>query len=139
MEQHHDFFSKAPLVTTGSTGKMLHEKLGIPVEKIVASGPLGGDQAIGGLISENKIASIFFFQDPLTAHPHYSDIAALTRLCDVYQIPFATNPSSALGVLLAIQRYGFDFSNVLQNKVIENYKNKQQIVLQKLKGKTNLV
>lgn len=69
VEDHRNFFGRMPLVTTGSTGRAMIDSLGIPVEKLVASGPLGGDQAIGGLISEHKIAAIFFFKDPPAPTP----------------------------------------------------------------------
>ena len=55
------------------------------------SGPLGGDQQIGAYVSDNKIDLVIFLRDPLTAQPHEPDISALLRLCDVYEIPLATN------------------------------------------------
>ena len=62
VEDHRNFFGRMPLVTTGITGRAMTDSLGIPVEKLVASGPLGGDQAIGGLICEHKIVAIFFLR-----------------------------------------------------------------------------
>lgn len=127
---HKPFFSGLPLVTTGSTGRSLKNKLGIAVEKLVASGPLGGDQAIGGMISEGQIAAIFFFKDPLTSHAHASDIEALTRLCDVHQIPYATNPASAEGLMMSLKAYGIDWALHRQDShVVQSYKNKQQAVI----------
>ena len=102
VEEHRNFFGKMPLVTTGSTGRAITDSLGIPVEKLVASGPLGGDQAIGGLISEHKVAAIFFFKDPLSAHPHAADIEALTRLCDVHQVPHCTGRISSVWYLMNV-------------------------------------
>jgi methylglyoxal synthase len=51
------------------------------------------------MISTDNIKGIIFFRDPLSAHPHHADIEALGRLCDVYQVPFATNPTTATAVL----------------------------------------
>ena len=130
-----EFFSGLPLVTTGSTGRSLKNKLGIEVERLVASGPLGGDQAIGGMISEGQIASIFFFKDPLTSHAHASDIEALTRLCDVHQIPYATNPASAEGLMMSVKTYGLDWDLHRQDSaVVRNYKNQQQGVIDSYSG-----
>ena len=90
---HTNKLEKFPLIATGTTGSMLYKKTGLCLSKKVASGPLGGDQAVGTLISTQNICGVIFFRDPLSAHPHHADIEALGRLCDVYQIPFATNPA----------------------------------------------
>lgn len=130
VEEQHDFFSQVPLVTTGSTGKSLEQRLGIPVEKLVASGPLGGDQAIGGMISENRISAIFFFKDPLSSHAHAADIEALTRLCDVHQIPYATNRSSAIGLLMALKKFGLNWQMESdENSIVNKYKQGQSQVI----------
>ena len=132
--ENRSFFNKMPLVTTGSTGRSLQDKLGISVHLLVASGPLGGDQAIGGMISEANIAAIFFFKDPLTSHPHSSDIEALTRLCDVHQIPYATNAASAVGLILSIEKYGIDWSlKASESDVVINYKKKQSQIVSSFK------
>ena len=93
--KHIDFFKTVSIVTTGSTGSALEKKLGLTVACKVASGPLGGDQEIGGMITNDAVAASFFFIDPLSAHPHEADIRALTRICEVHNVPCATNPSSA--------------------------------------------
>ena len=128
--EHKSFFAELPLVTTGSTGRSLKNKLGIEVEQLVASGPLGGDQAIGGMISEGQIAAIFFFKDPLSSHAHASDIEALTRLCDVHQIPYATNPASAEGLMMSLKAYGLHWElNLQESEVVKSYKKNQQAVI----------
>ena len=129
--EHKDFFSKVTLVTTESTGRTLKESLGINVTELVASGPLGGDLAIGGMISEKKIAAIFFFKDPLSAHPHAADIEALTRLCDVHHVPYATNLASARGILMILQEFGTDWQlDADEHSIVEKYKQDQAKVIQ---------
>ena len=96
---HANKIEKFPLIATGTTGSMLYKKTGLCLTKKVASGPLGGDQAVGTLISTQNICGVIFFRDPLSSHPHHADIEALGRLCDVYQIPFATNPQSGEAIL----------------------------------------
>ncbi|HCH64799.1 MAG: methylglyoxal synthase [Deltaproteobacteria bacterium] len=92
-----------PLVATGTTGTLLHRSTGLMLSRKVQSGPLGGDQAIGSLIASGNIQAVIFFRDPLSAHPHHADIEALGRLCDVYYVPFATNPSTAKAVLAQLE------------------------------------
>lgn len=82
------------LYATGTTGKLIAEATKLSVTRF-NSGPLGGDQQIGALVSENKIDLIIFLRDPLTAQPHEPDISALMRLCDVYSVPLATNIGAA--------------------------------------------
>jgi len=79
---------------TGTTAKMITDRTGLPVRGY-NSGPLGGDQQIGAKIVEGTIDFIVFFSDPLTAQPHDTDIKALLRIALVYDIPIATNRSSA--------------------------------------------
>lgn len=81
------------LVSTGTTGSHV-EQAGLKVDKM-KSGPLGGDAQIAGMVAEGKIDGVFFFRDPLSKHPHEPDIMMLMRLCDVYNIPLATNPATA--------------------------------------------
>ncbi len=100
VRQNIELLNQFPLVATGTTGQVLYREAGLVLSRKVKSGPLGGDQAIGSMISTDNIRGILFFRDPLSAHPHHADIEALGRLCDVYQIPFATNPSTAKAVLL---------------------------------------
>ena len=68
------------------------------------SGPLGGDQQIGSMIADNQLDLVIFLRDPLTAQPHEPDVSALLRLCDVVNIPLATNVSSAKIMLKALDK-----------------------------------
>ncbi len=95
LSEHHTILKQEgiQLIATGTTGSFV-EKGGLEVEK-VASGPLGGDAQIAAQITEGKIHMVFFFRDPLDKHPHEPDILMLMRICDVHNIPLATNPASA--------------------------------------------
>jgi methylglyoxal synthase len=88
------------LVSTGTTGTKA-EKSGFEVKKML-SGPLGGDAQIAARIAEGKTDMVFFFRDPLGIHPHEPDIFMLMRLCDVHDVPLATNPATAELLLKAI-------------------------------------
>jgi methylglyoxal synthase len=87
------------LVATGSTAKMLHDKVGLEVEA-VQSGPMGGDAQIGARLVEGHIDAVVFLVDPLDKHPHDPDIQALLRLCNVHNVPLATNVSTADAIMV---------------------------------------
>ena len=82
------------LVATGTTGKRITEATGLSVERM-QSGPLGGDQQIGSMVAQGEIGCVIFLRDPLTAQPHEPDITALLRVCDVHNVPLATNEATA--------------------------------------------
>jgi len=81
------------IMTTNTTGKHI-ERAGFNVKRY-ASGPMGGDAQIASRIVEGKVKMVFFFRDPLGRHPHDVDVSMLLRICDVHNIPLATNPDSA--------------------------------------------
>ena len=132
---HLWFFSKVSIITTGSTGRALEQKLGITVDTKVCSGPLGGDQEIGAQICEGNVGIVFFFRDPLSAHPHESDIQALTRLCDVHNCAMASNPATANGLMEALADtpigtvLPFNDGQEHDSDVVSKYKARQQTVI----------
>lgn len=88
------------LIATGTTGSHM-EKAGLQVHALT-SGPLGGDAQIASRIVEGEVDMVIFFRDPLGKHPHEVDVNMLMRLCDVHNIPLATNPAAAELFLKAI-------------------------------------
>lgn len=99
---------KHKLCATGTTGKLIAEATGLPVHRFL-SGPLGGDQQIGARVAYNKIDLVIFLRDPLTAQPHEPDVNALLRLCDVHNIPLATNLATAEVMVKALERGDLDW------------------------------
>jgi methylglyoxal synthase len=91
---------KIKLIATGTTGKKA-EAAGFKVKKML-SGPLGGDAQIAARVSEGKTKMVLFFKDPMSNHPHEVDINMLIRVCDVHNVPLATNEATAQLLLEAI-------------------------------------
>ena len=91
-----EFFNREDvhLVATGTTGSMIVHA-GVDKVERVASGPMGGDAEIGAMVTRGEMDAVIFFRDPLDKHPHEPDINMLMRICDVHNVPLATNPASA--------------------------------------------
>lgn len=82
------------IVATGTTGTQI-VRAGVDKVERVSSGPLGGDAEIGSMVARGEMDAVVFFRDPLDKHPHDVDISMLMRLCDVHEVPLATNYKSA--------------------------------------------
>ena len=91
---------KIKLIATGTTGKQA-ENAGFKVKKML-SGPLGGDAQIAARVAEGKTKMVLFFKDPNSSHAHEPDISMLIRICDVHNVPLATNEASAQMLLNAL-------------------------------------
>jgi methylglyoxal synthase len=97
-QQHLDLLGRFRLIATGTTGQRVADATGLEVKRM-HSGPLGGDAQIGAAVAEGRITGVIFLVDPLYAHPHEPDIQGLLRLCNVHNVPLATNLATAELVL----------------------------------------
>ncbi|MFC6614690.1 methylglyoxal synthase [Halopenitus salinus] len=99
--EHEEILAEHDLIATGTTGGRLNDETDLEVTPL-ESGPLGGDLMIGSAVANDACDAVFFFRDPMTAQPHEPDITALLRICDVRDVPLATNRSSATALLCGL-------------------------------------
>ena len=107
--------AKHMLCATGTTGGLVSDATGLSVHRFL-SGPQGGDQQIGARIAYNEIDLVLFFRDPLTAQPHEPDVSALLRLCDVHNVPLATNVATAEVLVRGLERGDLDWRDIVNPK-----------------------
>ena len=100
-KEYKDVLKEHKLFATGTTGSLIMAETGLDIIRM-KSGPLGGDQQIGSMIADGELDLVIFLRDPLTSQPHEPDVSALMRLCDVRNIPLATNKTSAAIMLKAL-------------------------------------
>lgn len=118
------------LYCTGTTGRLvgqaLEEALGEDVPQVnkLLSGPLGGDAKIGAMIAEGKIDMLVFFCDNLIMQGHQNDVMSLVRLASLYNIPFATNRSTADFIISSPLYSDSEYERIIPN-CIETYKNRK--------------
>ena len=98
VKAHREELAQLDLVATRGTGKLIEARTGLQVT-LLESGPRGGDHQIGAMVTNGDVRAVFFLRDPLTAQPHEPDISALLRICDVHDVPLATNLTTAEAVL----------------------------------------
>ena len=104
--------SKHNLCATGTTGKMVAEATGLNVQRYL-SGSQGGDQQIAARISCNEIDLLLFFRDPISVKPHEPNDMNLLRLCDVHNIPVATNIATDEALIHALERGDLDWRDIV--------------------------
>lgn len=109
---YEDILKEHTLFATGTTGKRIMDATGIKVKRL-QSGPLGGDQQIGAMVAEETMDLVIFLRDPLTAQPHEPDINALLRVCDVHNVPLATNLATAEVLIKGLMRGDLDWRKVV--------------------------
>lgn len=100
-QNHREKLANFALVATGTTGTRIAEATQLDVNR-VRSGPYGGDAQIASQVAEGEIVAVMFFVDPLYAHPHEPDIQGLLRICNVYDVPLATNEATAALILAGL-------------------------------------
>lgn len=109
---YYGVLSKHNLCATGTTGKMVAEATGLNVQRYL-SGSQGGDQQIAARISCNEIDLLLFFRDPISVKPHEPNGMNLLRLCDVHNIPVATNIATAEALIHALERGDLDWRDIV--------------------------
>ena len=100
-QRHRELLGQHNLIATGTTGGQLMQAIGLPITRML-SGPLGGDAQIAARVAQGEVAAVLFILDPLYAHPHEPDIQGLMRVCNVYNVPLATNLATAELVLMGL-------------------------------------
>lgn len=90
------------LIATGTTGERIAQTTGLPVTRML-SGPYGGDAQIAAKVAQGEVIAAIFLVDPLYVHPHESDIQGLLRICNVHDVPVATNEATAQMILQQLE------------------------------------
>lgn len=107
--------SRHNLCATGTTGKLVQEATGLEIHKFL-SGPQGGDQQIGARIAYNEIDLVLFFRDPLTAQQYEPDMLSIVKLCDMHNVPVATNVATAEVLIHGLERGDLDWRDIVNPK-----------------------
>ena len=104
---------KHDIYATGTTGRLVEEATGLPVQKYL-SARLGGEQQMGARIANNDVDLMIFLRDPISPHSYESQVNSILHLCDMHNIPLATNLATAEVMLLALDRGDLDWRNVMK-------------------------
>jgi methylglyoxal synthase len=112
---YQHILAQATIWATGTTGARIEQATDLKINR-VQSGPFGGDQQIGAKIAEDQMDLVIFLRDPLTPQPHEPDITALLRLCDVHNVPVATNLATAEVLIRALERGDLDWRNAVHGE-----------------------
>ena len=104
---------KHDIYATGTTGRLVEEASGLVIHKYL-SARLGGEQQMGAQISNNDIDLMIFLRDPVSPHSYESQVNSIIHLCDMHNIPLATNLATAEVMLLALDRGDLDWRNVMK-------------------------
>ena len=110
---YRGILSKNELYATGTTGRLIEEVTNLTIHKYLA-GHLGGAQQIGAQIEHNQIDLVIFLRDPLTPKSHEPETTTLFQLCDVHNIPLATNVATAELLIKALERGDLDWRELVR-------------------------
>ena len=105
---YRGILNKNTLYATGTTGRLIEEVANLSIHKYLA-GPLGGDQQMGAQIENNELALVIFLREPLSPKSHEPDVSNVVRLCDMHNIPLATNLATAELLIRALDRGDLDW------------------------------
>ena len=107
---YRGILSRHSLFATGTTGRLVEEVTNLNIHKFLA-GHLGGEQQMGAQIESNDMDLVIFLREPLRPKPHEPDISNVVRLCDIHNIPIATNLATAELLIKSMERGDFEFRN----------------------------
>ena len=110
---YRHIFCKHSIFATGTTGRLVEEATGLTIHKY-HSARLGGEQQMGAQIANNDIDLMIFLRDPVSPHSYESQVNSILHLCDMHNIPLATNLATAEVMLLALDRGDLDWRNVMK-------------------------
>lgn len=105
---------KHEIYATGTTGRLIEEVTNLNVHKYLA-GHLGGEQQLAAEIENNDIDLVIFLRDPLSAKSHEPDVKNVMQLCDVHNIPLATNLATAELLIKSLDRGDLDWREILKS------------------------
>ena len=112
---YRGILSKNELYATGTTGRLIEEVTNLNVHKYLA-GHLGGEQQIGAQIEHNEIDLVIFLRDPLAPKAHEPDVSNVMRLCDMHNIPLATNLASAELLIKSLDRGDLEWREMYRSE-----------------------
>ncbi|MBO5421892.1 MAG: methylglyoxal synthase [Clostridia bacterium] len=107
--------SRHKLFATGTTGKLVADATGLEIVRFLC-GAQGGDQQIGSLIACNEIDMLLIFSDPLDPKEHEPNVNSLLRICDVHNVPAATNIATAEALIHSLDRGDLDWRDIVNPK-----------------------
>ena len=107
---YRGILNKHTLYATGTTGRLIEEVANLDIHKFLA-GHLGGERQLGVQIECNQIDMVIFLRDPLAPHTHEPDVSRVFRLCDMHNIPLATNLATAELLIKSLERGDLDWRN----------------------------
>ena len=119
---YYAILSKHNICATGRTGKAVADATGLPVNCFL-SGAQGGDQQIGARIAYNEIDVVLFFRDPISPKNTEPDLLSVIRLCDMYNVPIATNVATAEVLILGLARGDLDWREYVKGDTPEKVDN----------------
>lgn len=116
---YRGILSKHAIYATGTTGRLIEEVTNLTVHKYLA-GHLGGEQQLASQIEHNQIDMVIFLRDPLSPKLHEPDVYNAIHLCDIYNIPFATNLATAELLIKALERGDLEWREIIKKEENEN-------------------
>lgn len=110
---YRNILNKHDLYATGTTGRLIEEVTNLTIHKYLA-GHLGGVQQLGSQIAHNQVDVMIFLRDPVSRQIHEPDMGSIVRLCDIHNIPVATNLATAELLIKALERGDLEWREVIK-------------------------